>query len=261
MIRYLGRKQTSSNADWLYAMEHIEELISSEEVEAYAADAIALIQRETDGKKCAYAWSGGKDSIVLADLCESAGIKTGYFAYSDLDYPAFIKWCMENKPNGVIPLHTGYDLDWLAEHQDLIFAEGTIGQRWHIINQRGPFTKMYFDNGLDILVVGHRVIDGNVCGKDGYIRKRTGETRFAPIADWPHEAVLGYIHYHNLDLPPLYGWKDGFVIGTHAWPERELCKTLDQGYREVYQIDPQIVIEAAKKIPSARRFLETEAMA
>lgn len=256
MTRYLGRKQSSSQEDWLYAVEHIEELISTDEVDAYAAKAITDIRRETSGKKAAYAWSGGKDSIVLADLCEAAGVTTGYFAYSDLDYPAFISWCMEHKPAGVISMHTGYDLDWLAMHQELIFARGRTGQRWHIFNQRGPFTRMYFDNGLDVLILGHRVIDGNVCGPDGFIRKKTGEVRYNPLKDWPHEALLGYIHYHKLALPPIYGWKNGFAIGTHAWPERDFCVSIAQGYSEVYEIDSSIVEAAAKKIPSARRFLE-----
>lgn len=258
MIRHLGRKQTSNNADWLYAMEHIEELISAEEVDAYADEAVSNIRMAADGNHVAYAWSGGKDSIVLADLCMRAGVSEGYFAYCDLDYPEFIKWVKDNKPAGVKMMHTGYGLDWLAEHQNLIFAEGLVGQRWHQISQRGPFTQMYFDNNLDALIVGHRVIDGNICGKDGYIRKKSGEVRYSPIADWPHEVLLGYIHYHHLSLPPIYGWKDGYVIGTHAWPEREFCKTLEQGYREVYEIDPSIIIASAEKIPSARHFLETE---
>lgn len=261
MTRYLGRKQSSNQEDWLYAVEHIEELISADEVDAYAAKAIADIRREASGKKAAYAWSGGKDSIVLANLCEAAGVTTGYFAYSDLDYPAFISWCMEHKPAGVIPMHTGYDLDWLAMHQELIFARGRTGQQWHIFNQRKPFTRMISENSLDVLVLGHRVIDGNVCGTDGYIRKKSGEVRYNPLKDWPHEALLGYIHYHHIELPPIYLWKNGFVNGTHAWPERELCDSLNQGYREVYEIDPSIITRAAEKIPSARRFLEEEVSA
>ena len=162
---------------------------------------------------------------------------------------------MEHKPQSVEPMHTGYDLDWLAQHQDMIFATGERGQRWHLINQRGPFSEMYFAHRLDVLIVGHRVIDGNVCGKDGLIEKKTGEKRYAPIFDWPHELLLGYIHYNELPLPPIYGWKDGFVQGTHAWPERDRCVSLGQGYREVYAIDPSIIAEAAKKIPSAAAFL------
>lgn len=256
MKRVIGRKQTSANDVWLYAMEHIEELVSRQDVDAYTDWVIERIQKAANGKNAAFAWSGGKDSIVLADLCRQAGVTRGFFAYCDLDYPAFAGWCLANKPAGVKPMHTGYNLDWLAEHQELIFAEGQIGQRWHQISQRGPFTRMFFENNLDVLLMGHRVIDGNNVGRDFYIRKQSGETRYSPIADWPHELLLGYIHYHNLDLPPCYGWKDGFVQGTHAWPEREHCSTLEQGYREVYEIDPSIIVDAARKIPSAAAFLK-----
>ena len=259
MRRYLGRKQTSSNADWLYAADNIESLISADEVEAYAADAIGNIHTAADGKHAAFAWSGGKDSIVLADLCARAGVTEGYMAYCDLDYPAFVQWCREHKPAGVTMMHTGYDLDWLSQNQELIFAQGKLGQRWHLISQRRPFTRMFFDKHVDILIVGHRIIDGNVCGSGGYIRKKSGEVRFAPMADWPHEVLLGYIHYHRLQLPPIYTWKDGYVQGTHAWPERESCDTLDKGYREVYDIDPSIILEASERIASAKAFLDREA--
>lgn len=255
MKRVLGRKQTSDNATWVHALEHIEEYVTRQKVEAYAEWAIERIHEAVEGKNAAYAWSGGKDSVVLGDLCRRAGLERGFFAYSDLDYPEFIRWCMKHKPQGVEPMHTGYDLDWLAQHQDMIFATGERGQRWHLINQRGPFSEMYFAHHLDVLIVGHRVIDGNVCGKDGLIEKKNGEKRYAPIFDWPHELLLGYIHYNELPLPPIYGWKDGFVQGTHAWPERDHCISLEQGYREVYAIDPSIIAEAAKKIPSAAAFL------
>ena len=257
MIQMLGRKQTSKNSDWLYAYTNIEDLISPEEVQAYADEALKEIRRETFGKRAAFAYSAGKDSIVLADLCEKAGISRGYFAYCDLDYPAFVAWVREHKPAGVVMMHTGYGLDWLYQHQNLIFAEGQLGQRWHQISQRGPFTSMFFDNHLDVLIVGHRRIDGNFCGPNGYIFKRSGEKRYSPIRDWPHEAVLGYIHYNHLPLPPIYDWKDGWVQGTHAWPEREFCSdNIMKGYQEVYDIDPSIVIKAAEKLPSARHFLE-----
>ena len=257
MKQVLGRKQNSKNEDWVRAWGHIEDLISLAEVKSFADAALKELRQTVAGKKAAYAYSGGKDSIVIADLCEKAGIHTGFFAYCDLDYPAFVKWVLHNKPDGVQMMHTGYGLDWLSKHQNLIFAEGQLGQRWHQISQRGPFTKMFFDNHLDMLIVGHRRIDGNFCGPKGFIYKHSGETRYAPIRDWPHEALLGYIHYNHLPLPPIYQWKDGWVQGTHAWPEREFCSDdIMKGYREVYEIDPSIVIQAAERLPSARHFLE-----
>ena len=256
MKKVIGSKHRTTNGQWLDAITHIESLVTPEEVETFAEIATECIRSASLSRHAAFAWSGGKDSIVLADLCEKAGVHEGYFAYCDLDYPAFIRWCEANKPEGVKMMHTGYGLDLLVEHPELIFARGMIGQRWHQISQRRPFTRMFFDNDLDVLLVGHRTIDGNVCGDEFTIRKNTGETRFSPIADWPHEILLGYIHYHRLALPPIYGWKDGFIQGTHAWPERDYCDSLEQGYREVYEIDPSIIIDAARKIPSAAAFLK-----
>lgn len=256
MKQVIGTKHRSTNRQWLEAVNNIEALVTRQEVDAYAEWAMERIQVASTGKHVAFAYSGGKDSIVLADLCGRLGIREGYFAYCDLDYPAFVRWVKAHKPAGVSLMHTGYDLDWLARHQELIFARGAVGQRWHQISQRGPFTRMVMDNRLDMLLVGHRTIDANVCGHEGIIRKNTGEVRFAPLYDWPHELLLGYIHYHALALPPIYGWKDGYTQGTHAWPERDYCDSLNQGYREVYDIDPTIIEAAAEKIPSAARFLE-----
>ncbi len=255
MNTILKSKHHTRNAEWLYAVEHIEELISLEEVERFTAEATRRIIAASRGKHVGFAYSAGKDSIVLASILNGIGIREGYFAYCDLDYPAFIDWVRKNRPDGVKMMHTGYDLPWLAEHQELIFARGPVGQRWHQISQKGPFSSMIQDHGLDLLILGHRVIDGNVCGKDGFIRKKTGEVRFNPLYDWPHEAVLGYIHYHGIPLPPIYSWKDGYTQGTHAWPERDYCDSLAQGYREVYEIDKSIIVKAAEYIPSARDFL------
>ena len=83
-------------------------------------ESLKEIRKETFGKRAAYAYSAGKDSIVLADLCEKAGISRGYFAYCDLDYPEVISWVRENKPAGVVMMRTGYGLDWLYQHQNLM---------------------------------------------------------------------------------------------------------------------------------------------
>ena len=68
--------------------------------------------------------------------------------------------------------------------------------------------------------------------------------------------VLAYIHYHGLELPPIYGWRNGFKCGTHPWPSRMYMESKEQGFKEVYEIDPSIVVQAAELIPSARAFLE-----
>ena len=71
----LGRKQRISNDDWLSAIASIEESVSLQEIQDISAKAVQSIREATEGKKAAYAWSAGKDSIVLGKLCEDAGVQ------------------------------------------------------------------------------------------------------------------------------------------------------------------------------------------
>ena len=258
MTTKLGRKQTADNSAWLTTMEHIEEIIPQETLDKAVATACAELTDMTRGKHTAYAWSGGKDSIVLAELCRMVGIKDSMFAHTDLEYPAFLSWCLEHKPEGCDVINTGHNLDWLAKNQRMLFPSGAKLNRWYEIVQRYAFTKYFFDKKLDMIIVGHRKADGNVVGPNGVLKKNSGEVRYSPLANWSHELILAFIHYNKLPLPPIYGWKNGYKCGTHPWPSRMYMESVDQGYREVYEIDPNIVIEAAEKLSSARHFLESE---
>ena len=71
----------------------------------------------------------------------------------------------------------------------------------------------------------------------------------------PPECMTAYIHYNNLPLPPIYGWKNGYLCGTHPWPARQWTGSEENGWREIYDIDPSIVETAASVIPNAARFL------
>ena len=82
-----------------------------------------------------------------------------------------------------------------------------------------------------------------------------GVTRFSPLADWKHDHILAYIHYFNLPLPPIYGWKNGYLCGTHPWPARQWTGSKENGWKEVFDIDPSIVEAAAGIIPGADEFL------
>ena len=70
----LGRKQNISNDAWLEAVAAIEQTVSREELDALTASTVEDIRATTEGERTAYAWSGGKDSIVLSKVCEMAGV-------------------------------------------------------------------------------------------------------------------------------------------------------------------------------------------
>ena len=85
----LGRKQSIDNSAWLEAVATIENAVSREELDALTAATVADIKAHTEGKAAAYAWSAGKDSIVLGKLCEAAGVTDCMIGVCDLEYPAF----------------------------------------------------------------------------------------------------------------------------------------------------------------------------
>lgn len=71
----LGRKQSvRKNEDWKNALDHIEETVSKKELDSLVKKAVKDIKEKCKGKKAAYAWSAGKDSLVLGEICEKAGI-------------------------------------------------------------------------------------------------------------------------------------------------------------------------------------------
>lgn len=256
-LKLLGRKQALSNDAWLTAVKNIENTISKSEIDELTEKTIFNIKETTGSKNTAYAWSGGKDSIVLGNICERANITKSMVGVCDLEYPVFLSWIEENKPKGCEIVNVGLGLDWLAKHPEMLFPNDcTKAGRWFSIVQHKA-QKIYFKNqNLDILVLGRRHADGNYTGKGSNIyTDGKGVTRYSPLADWKHEHILAYIYYNKLSLPPIYGWKNGYVCGTHPWPARQYTENISNGWQEIYDIDPAIVKAAAEKIESAKHFL------
>lgn len=258
----LKRKQNASNDEWLKAVENIGTIVSKKEIVELAEKTVAEIKHKTADKKCAYAWSAGKDSIVLGDICEKAGITDSMIAICNLEYPAFIKWVEDNKPKGCMVINIGYDLEWLAKHQSLLFPqESATAAHWFAIVQHKAQRQYFKEKNLDMILLGRRKADGNYVGRgDNLYTDGKGVTRYSPLSDWSHEHLLAYIHYNKLSLPPIYKWKNGYLCGTHPWPARQWTGSVENGWQEVYDIDKSIVIEAAEYISSAKAFLGGEAL-
>lgn len=254
----LGRKQRISNEEWIAAMKNIESIMSRKDLDALVKKTVREIKAATKGKTAAYAWSGGKDSLVLGSICHMAGVDECVLVVSNLEYPAFIEWVEANKPDKLTIINTRQDLDWLKKHQHMLFPQKSdIAAHWfHIVQHRGQ-AKYYKEKDLDMLLLGRRRVDGNYVGNGSNIyTDAKGVTRYSPLADWSHEAVLAFIHYYDVPMPPIYNWKNGYLCGTHPWPARQWTGSEADGWREVYEIDRSIVTEAAEHISGAKDFLE-----
>ncbi|MDU5080248.1 phosphoadenosine phosphosulfate reductase family protein [uncultured Tissierella sp.] len=258
MKTILGKKQSINNEEWIKAMENIEEYVTREELELLVALTVDEIKNVTRNKKTAYAWSGGKDSLVLGHICERAGIKDCILGICNLEYPAFLDWIDKNKPNGLEIINTGQDLEWLVKHQNMLFPQDSSKvSRWFSIVQHNAQYQYYKKHDIDILILGRRKADGNYVGKGTNIyTDRKGVTRYSPLSHWKHEFILAYIHYYKLKVPPIYTWYNGYKCGTHPWPARQYTGDVNKGWEEIYTIDQSIVDKAAGKIESAKLFKE-----
>lgn len=143
-------------------------------------------------------------------------------------------------------------------YEEMLFPKDSAAAgRWFSIVQHRAQREYFKAHELDVIILGRRRADGNYVGRNSNIyTDGKGVTRFSPLAAWKHEHILAYIHYHQLPLPPIYGWKNGYLCGTHPWPARQWTGSIENGWREVYDIDPSIVLAAAEKIDSARAFLK-----
>lgn len=254
MKKTLGKKQSIDNQEWIEAMEHIEELVAKEELDELVQNTIKDIQEVTAEKKVAYAWSAGKDSLVLGEICRQAGIMDCMLAVCDLEYPEFMSWVKEHRPENLEIVNTGQNLEWLKRHPEMLFPQDSkIAARWFSIVQHRAQAQYYKAQGLDIILLGRRRADGNYCGRGSNIyTDGKGVTRYSPLSGWSHEAVLAYIHYYDVPMPPIYDWPNGYLCGTHPWAARQHMRSEEQGWQEVYEIDRSINETASSIFPKAK---------
>lgn len=258
MEKILGKKQSIKNDDWLDALERIEELVTREELEERIKATIAEITDVTCGKRAAYAWSAGKDSLVLGEICRMSGITDCMMGVCNLEYPAFMKWVDKYKPKELEIINTGQDMEWLSKHPSMLFPQDSAtAAKWFSIVQHRAQARYYGEHNLDVILLGRRRADGNYCGRGTNIyTDGKGVTRYSPLAAWSHEEILAFIHYHKVHMPPIYQWKNGYLCGTHPWPARQWMGSEEVGWEDVYEIDPQIVEKAAEWLPGAEEYLK-----
>lgn len=241
-------------------MQHIEELISQDEVDAFEDAVVERIIKATAGKSAAYAWSAGKDSIVLGKLCEKAGVKDCFFGHCELEFPEYLSWALENAPAGCEVINTGLNLEWLEKHPELLFVNDAkrLNIWYGLLQRRDVYT--YFEEHGNGTAAGRTPRHRREHLRKGlHHPQKVRRNSVCAIADWPHEAVLGYIHYHGLALPPTYQWENGWVYGPTPWPIWGEPVTVEDGFKLIFSLSPEVVRDAAEVIPAARAFLEGRA--
>jgi len=176
----LGRKQNIKNDAWIAAMADIESAVSRDEIEELAGKTVEDIRAKTTGKKAAYAWSGGKDSIVLSKMCELAGVKDCMIGVCDLEYPAFMAWIQKHKPKKCEVINTGQNLEWLAQHPEMLFPQDSqTAARWFSIVQHRAQREYFKAHDLDMIILTKGIHGSWIVRKEGRLFQPTPEVKVA----------------------------------------------------------------------------------
>lgn len=170
MAKYvLGKKQSAKNEDFLNVWNNIEQLVSREEAERLVASAVSDIRSKTAGKRVAYAWSGGKDSLALQVVCERAGINQCVLCTaSKIEYPGFVDWCKANGPKGLtIVDNPALDVKYVADHPEMYAGYRPAKQLYPRCTSK--VTQKTWHKMYQLLIAGdpkrrsYRVIIGDIC--------------------------------------------------------------------------------------------------
>lgn len=218
---------------------------------------VAEITKTVAKRSAAFTWTGDLASMTLAHLAGLAGIHRCALIITDLEFRTYLRWVTDHMPDELTVVRRAeLNLGWLADHQHLLFpADGPHALHWHTIAaQRGQ--EQYYDaKQLGLLLVHYRRHGSYRIGpcRELVWRHRSGVTRYTPLVDWTPEAMWALVHREGLPVAPSYDWARG--LGPCPWPARLGTTDVLHGFDEVYDAEPEIVHDAAGRLPQAADYL------
>lgn len=206
------------------------------------ADEMALVFQ---GERVVYAWSGGKDSVVLDSLMRMVGNHIGVCVCTQLEYPCVDAFLMGNKPPRTEIVRTTHDLAWLRRNPKMLFpADSRTKSDWLRIVQHSHTDEFAKRVGASMLVFGRRTEDGNVMKSKLYTVEGRAR-RYNPLKDFTHLQIWGIVRHFELPEYPLYArHASSLVTGTGSWaqePSWDIVKATDPAlYARVRRFFPYV---------------------
>ncbi len=262
----LKTKSTTPNKDYLTFWQNVPKYVTREEVDAIFESTfteMSEVLQPYKNRPVSYAWSGSKESLVLAHLIDMFDIPARDGIHSSvplLEFPAFLRWVDEVRPLDVRTYRNHkLNMKWLQMYNMYLFpANANYRDFWAKNITTKNIENYIFDHRTHILIFGKTHADRNYIEKDVVSRGYHGCVYYNPLRDWSLKHILGYLHYHCIELPPHYLNPNGWKMGTIPWPARAGCKDHAEGWAITYEIDSSVVVEASYFFDSAKKFLDSK---
>lgn len=238
-------KKGNSQKDWIsaYKTAYLEQ--DTDRAEYLIKKAVSRIPRG----KSIYGFSGGKDALALQIICEEAGIDDCVLGTIGFrwEYPDFVNWLDVHKPKNLYIHNADIKPEWLNKNEELVFPDNSKATyKWYKICNQSAYYDYAKAKNAEYIICGHRTADGNVCvNKNGKIY---------PMYDFSHEDIFCILACHQVKLPPIYFYENGFYNGSHAWIMRYGKNAID----EIYKID-KMILENNVEINKIKHYLERKA--
>ena len=188
------------------------------------------------------AYSGGKDSIVIAHLCRSLGVRE---SVCDISFTFSKQRDSVRELADFLDIDVEYkahlDLDWLRNHKHALFSTESVVRSWFFSQRQQRTVKLAAkEKGSDLSIFGRRTEENSVPSK---LYSTKAGMQCHPIREWREHHVWEYFEKYSIPVPYMYttelGKRQGNTSFVSVNPKKwgnsvEKCWDIVEGMEDIY---------------------------